>query len=51
MNEMIIDRNLNDCYERLYSTDLKKIESNLDKFIEAKHETLKRKHKIDSNNL
>lgn len=42
-----MDRDLNEFYESLYNTNLKDIENNLDRFIEAKHESLKEKNKID----
>ena len=38
-----MDRNLKESYDLLYNTDLKNIEANLDKFIEAKHQRLEAK--------
>ncbi len=40
-----MDRDLKDKYESLYNTDLRHLEKNLLKFIEAKHEHSKQKQK------
>ena len=40
-----MDRDLKETYDVLYNTSLKKLEDNLDRFIEAKHENLKSKIK------
>ena len=40
-----MDRELKETYDVLYNTSLKKLEDNLDRLIEAKHENLKNKLK------